>query len=217
MVSLAYPIDRLDKALLKWFVMINFRMPTPLAKVMLRSKLVTLGVWNLKTIDVDGELDNKAFNSYGQGPAKPLKSHWTQWWVSKKAFNGDSQTLRKSIDATGSCEEKHYHPITPRKWPLLTSRTKPKPKRPFSLLKHEKISPFFRGSPPCAIFHQLQYTAEDRRSRTSDQLNLVLLKKKAAVMLCSGGEVSSRSSFVGRPHVTIVTSARASVARLLDK
>ena len=141
MVSLAYPIDNLDKALLKWFVMINFRMPTPLAKVMLRSKLVTLGVWNLKTIDVDGELDNKAFNSYGQGPAKPLKSHWTQWWVSKKAFNGDSQTLRKS--------------------------TKPKPKRPFSLLKHEQISPFFRGSPPCAIFHQLQYTAEDRRSRTA--------------------------------------------------
>ena len=141
-------------------------MPTPLANVMLRSKLVTLGVWNLKTIDVDGELDNKAFNSYGQGPAKPLKSHWTQWWVSKKAFNGDSQTLRKSIDATGSCEEKHYHPITPRKWPF-TSRTKPKPKRPFSLLKHEKISPFFRGSPPCAIFHQLQYTAENRRSRTA--------------------------------------------------
>ena len=86
MVSLAYPIDRLDKALLKWFVMINDQF----------------------------ELDNKAFNSYGQGPAKPLKSHWTQWWVSKKAFNGDSQGVAKpskSIDVNGLGKEKHYHPI----------------------------------------------------------------------------------------------------------
>ena len=62
-------------------------MPTPLANVMLRSKLVTLGVWNLKTIDVDGELDNKAFNSYGQGPAKPLK----------KAIELNGESVKKHI------------------------------------------------------------------------------------------------------------------------
>ena len=77
-----------------------------------------------------------------------------------------------------------------------------------------KLARFLGGHHPVLYF--TNYNIQ-QKTEGVELLNLVLLKKKAAVMLCSGGEVSSRSSFVGRPHVTIETSARASVARLLDK
>ena len=58
---------------------------------------------------------------------KPLKNHQVQWPDSKKVVNDDSKRAAKP-SKNHWCQwfmrKKHYHPIAPEKWPLLTSRYK---------------------------------------------------------------------------------------------